>query len=161
MTYRSAKLYQDTIDRVVYPVCIYYYQRAPYLFAYGQIPQPDGENDWEQVNWYDYRLDRILELSELSNSIAELDKYHIPKYLIDKCWGKYPPSPNDIKNKMSEAWGFDIYQPEELLILRFNQYFYANNIQGTERDEMFVKVEARQVQTWIKSYLTSSIEKNI
>ncbi|BAZ08054.1 TIGR03985 family CRISPR-associated protein [Calothrix sp. NIES-3974] len=160
LTYRSAKLYQDTIDCLVYPVCIYYYQRAPYLFAYGQIPRPEEEDAWRQINWYDYRLDRILELSVLSPSRDELDKkYHIPKHLIDKCWGKYPPSPNDIKNKMSEAWGFDIYQPEELLILRFNQYFYANNIQGTERDEMFIKVDSIKVQTLIKSKLTSLPEQ--
>jgi CRISPR-associated protein (TIGR03985 family) len=150
LNYRSAKLYQDTVDCIVYPVCIYYYQRAPYLFAYGQIPQPENENAWSQINWYDYRIDRILALQELSRTTDELEKYDIPKYLIDKCWGKYPPTPNDIKHKMSEAWGFDIYQPGELLILRFNQYFYANNIQGTERDEMFAKVSPTQVQTWIK-----------
>nr|WP_272819155.1 hypothetical protein [Scytonema hofmannii] len=44
MTYQSVKLYQKTVNCIVYPVCIYYYQRAPYLFAYGQVPKREKEN---------------------------------------------------------------------------------------------------------------------
>lgn len=65
LRYQSAKLYHDTVDCIVYPVCIYYYQRAPYLFAYGQTPKQDDKNSWSKIDWYDYRLDRILELDEL------------------------------------------------------------------------------------------------
>ncbi|MDJ0675468.1 MAG: TIGR03985 family CRISPR-associated protein [Calothrix sp. MO_167.B42] len=155
LTYQSAKLYQDTVDCIVYPVCIYYYQRAPYLFAYGQIPQIDVENSWDKINWYDYRLDRIIEFREISTLSADLDSLHIPQSFIDKCWGKYPPKPDDIKNKMSEAWGFDIYQPEELLILRFDKYFYSHNIQGTERDEMFRKISLAQVENYINLHLNN------
>ncbi len=159
LTYQSAKLYQDTVDCIVYPVCIYYYQRAPYLFAYGQIPQNDAENPWDKINWYDYRLDRILEFQEISTLSTQIDNLHIPQFFVDKCWGKYPPKPDDIKNKMSEAWGFDIYQPEELLILRFNQYFYSNNIQGTERDEMFRKISLAQVENYINLHVDNFADK--
>lgn len=50
LIYQSAKLYQDTINCIVYPVCIYYYQRAPYLFAYGQTPQQDSNNSWSKID---------------------------------------------------------------------------------------------------------------
>jgi CRISPR-associated protein (TIGR03985 family) len=161
LTYRSAKLFQDTVDCIVYPVCIYYYQRAPYLFAYGQIPQSDGENSWNQINWYDYRLDKIMKLDELPKALENVDNYlNIPKHFIDKCWGKYPPNPDDIKNKMSDAWGFDIYKPQELLVLRFDRYFYDNYIMRTEREKMFKEIEHSQVKKLVQSYTpTASTEQ--
>lgn len=153
LTYQSVKLYQETVDCIVYPVCIYYYQRAPYLFAYGQVPKQGKENSWSRINWYDYRLDRILQLDELSK---DLEYANIPKHFVDKCQGKYPPTPDDIKEKMSEAWGFDIYQPQKLLVLRFDQYFYGNYIQGTERDEMFTKISRQEVEKLVKRYTYSA-----
>lgn len=157
LTYQSAKLYQHTVDCIVYPVCIYYYQRALYLFAYGQTPKSDNENSWSEIDWYDYRLERILKLDELPK---QLDDVNIPKHFVNKCQGKSPPSPDDIKDKMSAAWGFDIYKPQELFVLRFDQYFYSNYIQGTERDEMFKKISRKQVETLVKSYTTAaSIEQ--
>ncbi len=160
LTYQSAKLYQDTVDCIVYPVCIYYYQRAPYLFAYGQIPKAARENSWSKIDWYDYRLDRILQLDELPNN---LDDVNISKQFVDKCQGKYPPNPNDIKNEMSAAWGFDIYKPQELLLLRFDKYFYSNYIQGTERDEMFSKISLKQVETLVKLHTAAALreQKNL
>ena len=149
LTYQSAKLYQDTVDCIVYAVCIYYYQRAPYLFAYGQTPKQDDKNRWDKIDWYDYRLDRIIKLEELPKNINDIN---IPKDFVDKCYGKYPPTPDDIKEKMSSVWGFDIYKPHELLLLRFDQYFYGNYIQGTERDEMFHKISRQQVEKLVKSY---------
>ncbi|MEA5596731.1 TIGR03985 family CRISPR-associated protein [Rivularia sp. UHCC 0363] len=160
LNYQSAKLYQDTVYCIVYPVCIYYYKRAPYLFAYGQTPQINGEDSWSKIDWYDYRLDRILALEQLSIDADNINITNIPKHFLDKCYGKYSPSPDDIKEKMSTAWGFDIYKPQELLILRFDQYFYGNYIQGTERDEMFHKITRQQVEKLIKSYTpTASIEQ--
>ncbi len=157
LTYQSAKLFQDTVDCIVYPVCIYYYQRAPYLFAYGQTPKQDENKPWSKIDWYDYRLDRILQLNELQKNI---DEVNIPKHFVDKCQGKYPPTPDNIKDKMSAAWGFDIYKPQELLVLRFEQYFYGNYILGTERDEMFTKISQQQVETLVKTYtFPASIEQ--
>ncbi|GAA6622119.1 TIGR03985 family CRISPR-associated protein [Scytonema sp. NUACC26] len=157
LTYQSVKLYQETVDCIVYPVCIYYYQRAPYLFAYGQVPKQEKENSWSEINWYDYRLDRILQLDELSTDLRDPN---IPKHFINKCQGQYPPTPNDIKGKMTEAWGFDIYQPQKLLVLRFDHYFHENNIKGTERDEMFRRISHQQVEKLVKSYTpTASVEQ--
>jgi CRISPR-associated protein (TIGR03985 family) len=156
LNYQSAKLYQETVDCIVYPVCIYYYQRAPYLFAYGQIPQLDEENNWNQVDWYDYRLDRIIKLDGLH---PDIDYVNIPRHFVDKCYGKYPPSPDDIKKKMSAAWGFDIYKPQELLVLRFDQYFYGNYILRTERDEMFTKISRQQVENLVKFYTPAASVK--
>ncbi|NMG07219.1 TIGR03985 family CRISPR-associated protein [Brasilonema sp. UFV-L1] len=157
LSYQSAKLYHDTVDCIVYPVCIYYYQRAPYLFAYGQTPKPDDKKSWSKIDckidWYDYRLDRILELDELPKNI---DETNIPKHFINKCQGKYPPTPDDIKEKMAAAWGFDIYQPQELLVLKFEQYFYENNIKGTEREEMFTQISLQQVEKLVKAYTPSA-----
>ncbi|MGH8001291.1 MAG: TIGR03985 family CRISPR-associated protein, partial [Brasilonema sp.] len=153
LSYQSAKLYHDTVDCIVYPVCIYYYQRAPYLFAYGQTPKQDDKNSWSKIDWYDYRLDRILELDELPKNV---DDVNIPKHFINKCQGKSPPTPDDIKEKMSAAWGFDIYQPQELLVLKFDQYFYGNNIKGTEREEMFTQISLQQVEKLVRSYTPSA-----
>ncbi len=160
LTYQSAKLYQETVDCIVYPVCIYYYQRAPYLFAYGQIPKADSENSWSQIDWYDYRLDRIIQLNNLTQN---LDNVNIPKHFLDRCQGKYPPSPDNIKDEMSAAWGFDIYKQQELLLLRFDQYFYANYIHRTERDEMFKKISQKQAEMLVKSHTpTASLaQKNL
>lgn len=157
LKYCSAKLYQGTFDCIVYPVCIYYYKRAPYLFAYGQIPQPDIKNPWSQIDWYDYRIDKIITLDQLSDDFENIS---IPKKFLSKCYGKYPPNPDEIKEKMSEVWGFDIHKPRALLILRFDQYFYGNYIEGTERDEMFKKISRKQVEKLIKSYTpAASVEQ--
>ena len=58
LIYNSAKNYGE-FECIVYPVCFYYIKRAPYLFAYGTNPNND------EINWYDYRADRILKLEEL------------------------------------------------------------------------------------------------
>ena len=152
LNYRSAKLYQETINCIVYPVCMYYYKRAPYLFAYGQIPQPNRKNPWIKIDWYDYRLDKILRLDELNKLESDTDNLNIPKHFLDKCYGKNPPNPDEIQEKMSAVWGFDIHKPQALLILRFDQYFYGNYIRGTERDDMFHKITRKQVEKLIKSY---------
>ncbi|NJO60347.1 MAG: TIGR03985 family CRISPR-associated protein [Richelia sp. RM2_1_2] len=159
LNYCSAKLFQDAVDYIVYPVCIYYYKRAPYLFAYGQTPQLDRDknNPWSRIDWYDYRIDKIIALDELSDNF---DNTNIPKHFLAKCHGKYPPNPDEIKEQMSAVWGFDIHKPQALLVLRFNRYFYGNYIEGTERDEMFDKITRKQVEKLIKSYTsTASIKQ--
>lgn len=39
LVYRSIRYYEAEFEILTYPVCIYYFQRAPYLFAFGQTPQ--------------------------------------------------------------------------------------------------------------------------
>ncbi|SRR5579883_39739 len=171
LTYRSARRFQDIDNYIVYPVCIYYYQRAPYLFAYGQTPLNQNEDKWSQIDWYDYRMDRIEDLKELkwidineltsqtklnSKKIQELENSNwvdidAPQHFIQKCQGKYPPSPQEVKNKMAEAWGFDFYNPQELLLLRFERYFHSNYIAGTERTELFKEISHTQAKRLIVS----------
>jgi CRISPR-associated protein (TIGR03985 family) len=53
---------------LVYPVCLFYYQRAFYLTAFGQRPNHlDSE-----FGWYNYRLERIKDLYPESWSDSEI-----------------------------------------------------------------------------------------
>ena len=141
ITYVSARnfqIHEDTgDDYIVYPVCIYYYHRAPYLFAYGQTPINDSH-----IDWYDYRLDRIQKLQEL-----QWNQVDIPNFSPQTCQAKTPDS---IQQMMSEAFGFDFYKPKEILLLRFEQYFYSRYIAGTEREKIFPRISRRNVEKEIK-----------
>ncbi|BAU41554.1 TIGR03985 family CRISPR-associated protein [Leptolyngbya sp. O-77] len=69
--YRSAGQ-SSSIALVVYPVCIYYYQRAPYLCARGNVPNAplvdpvDHPKASSPFDWRNYRLDRIESLKVLT-----------------------------------------------------------------------------------------------
>ncbi|MCL1475009.1 TIGR03985 family CRISPR-associated protein [Argonema antarcticum] len=140
ITYVSAKNYQNYHDRgeeyIVYPVCIYYSHRAPYLFAFGQTPKDDGK-----IDWYDYRLDRIQSLQQL-----KWDEVNIEGFTQLVCQSK---TPNQIENYRNDAWGFDFYKPQELLLLRFDRYFHYRYIEGTERDELFTKIPYKYAESQI------------
>lgn len=131
ITYVSASNYQNYQDEgekyIVYPVCIYYSHRAPYLFAFGQTPK-----DESKIDWYDYRLDRVQNLLELN-----WDKINLPGFSLNICSTKTPRKVEELRN---EAWGFDFYKPQELLLIRFDRYFHYRYIEGTERDELFKKI---------------------
>jgi CRISPR-associated protein (TIGR03985 family) len=142
LTYRSAKLYQDEIDCLVYPVCICYYQRAPYLFAYGQLPK-----DQTKIGWYDYRLDRILSIQEIL-----WNRKSIPTEL--KPFKTTPKLPEDVFERMNEALGFEFYKPIREMLVWFEPYFYANYIEGTERAAMFKKLSSQQALKWVKKEAT-------
>ncbi|MEM1254950.1 MAG: TIGR03985 family CRISPR-associated protein [Cyanobacteria bacterium P01_H01_bin.21] len=132
LIYKSARLYDDIVEPIVYPVCIYYFQRAPYLFAYGQVP---GK---EELDWYDYRLDHIQQM-------RIVDWEQVPLGLADYCRGAQAPSPEMVQSKMLDAWGFDFYRPVALLLLRFDRYFYGRYIEGTERAALFRAVSFKQL----------------
>ncbi|NEP63183.1 MAG: TIGR03985 family CRISPR-associated protein [Symploca sp. SIO2G7] len=137
LVYKSARLYDDIVELVVYPVCIYYFQRAPYLFAYGQVPGQPG------LDWYDYRLDHIQQLQ-----VADWDG--VPTELKDYCYGPQAPSPETVQAKMLDAWGFDFYRPVASLLLRFDRYFYGRYIEGTERATLFGALSYKQVLDWVQ-----------
>jgi CRISPR-associated protein (TIGR03985 family) len=139
LTYRSAKRYQEEVECVVYPVCFYYLLRAPYLFAYGQTPA-----DKTKIDWYDYRVDRIASLEELT-----WENSNIPIDLLERFKRKKLPTTNDIKYEMIEALGYDFYKPKQMMFVRFDRYFHANYIEGTERDLLFKKVNLRTIQSEI------------
>lgn len=142
ITYASARNFQRHQDEgeqyIVYPVCIYYSHRAPYLFAFGQNPR-----DESKIDWYDYRLDRIQSLQKL-----KWDDVDIAGFSQNICQSK---TPKKIENLRAQAWGFDFYKPQEVLLVRFNCYFHSAYIEGTEREEIFKQITYKQAQNLINN----------
>lgn len=142
ITYVSARNFQHYQDEgekyIVYPVCIYYSHRAPYLFAFGQNPR-----DEVKIDWYDYRLDRIQSLQKL-----KWDEVNMAGFSPKTCQSK---TPKQIENLRTQAWGFDFYKPHEILLLRFDRYFHSHYIEGTEREEIFKQITYKQTQSLIEN----------
>ncbi|MGV0026845.1 TIGR03985 family CRISPR-associated protein [Phormidesmis priestleyi] len=147
LTYRSARLYDEIQDFIVYPVCVRYFQRAPYLFAFGRNPK-----SLDRSNWYDFRLDRIDNLEVLT-----WDDRQIKAELRDRCLGENPPSPDEVRERMSEAWGFDIYNPQDTLLLRFDQYFHAHYVANTERAALLTAISSRVAERMVSG---SNLERS-
>lgn len=135
-TYKSAKL-EKFIELIVYPVCIYYARRAIYLSAFGQTPSNQGE-------WYNYRLDRIQGIKKLNWSDSA-----IPQVLL-KSYPNKLPTPEYIREQLSEAWGYDFYEQRRLLILRFEPNFHNTYIKGTFRHEKFKQISYDEVKDTLK-----------
>lgn len=147
LIYKSIRLNQD-IECVVYPVCIYYMQRATFLCALGR--NPNGEE-----NWYNYRLDRIEELNSLSWTDAR-----IPELLLQQYQDNKLPTPDYIQEQMAKAWGFNFYQNTSQLLLRFDRLYNQRYIQGTVEHETFQQVSYEQALSFIKK-LTSPEQQKI
>jgi len=139
LTYQSAKL-DRIVECVIYPVCIYYVQRAVYLVGFGRNPQ--GE-----VNWYNYRCDRIEKLESLP-----WNDPRIPQQLILHYQNQTLPTPDYIQDQMVQGWGFDFYQPQLLMLLRFDSRHHRRYIQDTERHETFENITYEQAKQLIKQY---------
>ena len=142
LTYNSAKI-GDTVDCIVFPVCIYYVQRAVYLCAYGESPQ-------RLTDWYNFRLDRV-------QSIVPLDwKHpHLPINLQQRYQQQNLPTPNDVVLEMTKAWGFDFYLPSQLMLLRFDRDFAQRYVKGTERHETFEEITYEQAKRLIPKQIKS------
>lgn len=134
LTYRSAKY--GKIACVVYPVCLYYAQRAVYLCGFGQTPLEQGE-------WYHYRLDKIEQMQQL-----DWDDLAVPALLRQR--RTTLPTPDYTRQQMREAWGFDFYLPAHLMLLRFEQEFHERYIQDTFRHQTFKRLSYAQVMRMIK-----------
>jgi CRISPR-associated protein (TIGR03985 family) len=141
LTYRSARRYGEVKTYVSYPVCVRYFQRAPYLYAYGEHPCAEGS-----LNWYDFRLDRIEALE-----ILEWEDERVSEGLRDRCLRQSPPNPEQVQQLLSEVWGFDIYREPELLLVRFNQYFHAHYVANTEREAFLVAVQPRVAKRMVRA----------
>jgi CRISPR-associated protein (TIGR03985 family) len=146
LKYRSARRYQEEFDIITYPVCIHYCQRAPYLFAYGQTPMSLEDKQPNITEWYDYRLDHILNVTPLTWT-------NVPTAWLPKSWSGQgtPPrfidkTPQRVFNEVSQALGYEIYRPIVPLLLRFDLYFFANYIEGTEREKLFTQLDIIQVE---------------
>jgi len=150
-TYSSASLWKD-ITRIVYPVCIYYYQRALYLSAYGQLPKQK-----HLLGWNNYRLDKITTIEQLN-----WQDQSIPLQLFQEYTQHKLPDVAKVKEEIDYAWGLDFYQPSSLMLLRFNQDFHERYIEDTFRHFTFQKIPSiEEVKYFINNQQLSIQEKNI
>jgi CRISPR-associated protein (TIGR03985 family) len=139
LTYNSARL-GNTVKCVVYPVCIYYVQRAVYLCAFGESPD-------RQTDWYNFRLDRIQKITPIKWSNSA-----VPLVLQQRYQKRQLPSPEEIEKLMSEAWGFDFYLQPRLMVLRFDREYHDRYIQHTVRHETFKAIAYQQAQRLIQQH---------
>ena len=136
ITYHSAYLKQ-TQKYTVYPVCLYYYQRAYYLCAFGQRPQRTETQP--QVGWYNYRLERITRLKTLS-----WDSPNLPFSQLEIINNSEKYSSNYIQQELDSAYGFDFYEKAELMLLRFDADFAQRYIDNSFRHPTFEKLDNYQ-----------------
>jgi CRISPR-associated protein (TIGR03985 family) len=144
--YSSASTGKE-LECLVYPVCIYYFQRAKYLCAWG-YKQGTG------VTWHNYRLDRIK-----SSSLKTIDwqSDDIPDAMKQAYDLQELPEPKDIQQKMTEAWGFDFYQDPVTLILRFDRKYHDKYIAESFRHQTFKRMpKLENVQRLLKEEVTDN-----
>jgi CRISPR-associated protein (TIGR03985 family) len=149
--YASAKR-QGTWQGIVFPVCIYYYQRGPYLCAFGQTP--DALDD--RPNWRNYRLDRVTDLTSLAWEDAR-----VPKSLGKLYQTKQLPTPDYIQLQMEEAWGFDYYQPMQRLLVRFDRTWDARYIRNSLRHSTFQPIPYDQAGKLIRQTLPGNAQRSL
>jgi CRISPR-associated protein (TIGR03985 family) len=132
MIYKSASQGDKYINNV-YPVCVYYYQRTFYLFAFGYNVAQDND----ESSWYSYRFDRITSLEPIN-----WGKVDLKQSLIDKCKDVNDDSLIDeVRSGLRRAYGLDIERKRNVMILRFDSKYYEKYIDGTWRHETFSKFE--------------------
>jgi len=155
LVYRSIRYYEAEFEILTYPVCIYYFRRAPYLFAFGQTPQHLDDGKPEHLSWYDYRLDQIQSLRLLDwddpslpaewqaktaqGSSSATPSLRLPRRFAEK-------TPEFVQQEVASAMGVEIHRPIAPLLLRFERYFYGNYIANTERAKLFVEMGFAQAE---------------
>jgi len=148
--YDSASLGREG-KRIIYPVCIYYFHRAPYLCAFGQ--KPKNKNN---IGWHNYRLDRIQTIETL-----DWNNGNVPE-MLKSFIAKQPPSPENIQIHLAEAWGFDFYQPSRKMLLRFERDFYSRYIINSFRHETFTFINAKaDFKKFIREYAPNQTEREL
>ncbi len=150
LTYRSA--HQSLIKEcVVYPVCIYFMERAKYLCGYGSTPKGD-------INWYKYRLDRII--SKNLEPLGWQDP-RVPQLLKEKYQENNLPTPKTVNNMLREAWGCDFYKETALMVLRFDRTFAQSYLQGISIHNTCRAIESDRAATLIKQYTPNPDNRQI
>ncbi|MEM6435769.1 MAG: TIGR03985 family CRISPR-associated protein [Cyanobacteria bacterium P01_D01_bin.115] len=142
----------DPTTVIVYPICLYYFRRGPYLCAFGQVPR----SSQAEADWRNYRLDRILNIEPLT--WAEAD---IPLDLRQRHATHTLPQPDDIALRMEEAWGFDYYQPAQVLLLRFDQTWNDRYIRDTIRHATFKQVSLTNARRLIQQTLPGAKQQQL
>ena len=130
---------------VVYPVCIYYYRRGPYLCGWGQVP-----GQLEKLDWRNYRLDRIRGLRPLTWGDEA-----VPAELRQRYRRNQLPLPEEIELRMSQAWGFDYYQPERTMLVRFDAEWNERYIRNSLRHSTFEPVSYGEARSLIQQMLSA------
>jgi CRISPR-associated protein (TIGR03985 family) len=138
ITYRSAYANQ-VIERIIYPVSIHYYQRGFYLSALSKLESSS------ETQYHNYRMDRIQKMD-----ILEWGSEKISQELHDKC---YEADDNnlvdEIRNKLEEAYGFDFFQDQATMIIRFKRDFNDRFIKNTFRHETFDAITIEDTQEFL------------
>lgn len=143
---------------IIYPVCIYYYQRTFYLCAFGQNPQQ------EQLDWYNYRLDRIEYLDTLDYwDNAEINNlkskcYHDQDTINEFCLTELIA---EIQNNLSEAYGVDFYLPHTEMLLCFNPEFHLRYIKNSFRHNSFKEISHKKAINLLQDSALSTTQKNL
>jgi CRISPR-associated protein (TIGR03985 family) len=150
LTYRSA--HQNLIKEcVVYPVCIYFMEYAKYLCAYGSTPR-------DEINWYKYRLDRII-----SKRIERLgwQDTRVPQLLREQYAENCLPTPQTVNAMLKQAWGCDFYKDSALMLLRFDLDFHQSYIQGMNIHNTFTAIDCDHAARLIKQYTPNPEHRQI
>jgi len=147
LAYRGAG-HATATSVIVYPVCIYYYQRGPYLCAWGTVPDTASSGASTPIDWRNYRLDRIEALTVLSWDTAQIDPLLTSAHRAGTL-----PVPEDVQTAMEDAWGFDYYQSAEQLLLRFDREWDDRYIQGTIRHSTFRPITHTKAGQLIRRHL--------
>jgi len=148
LTYNSARL-KNVVECLVYPVCIYYVQRAVYLCAFGDSPD-------QKTVWYNFRLDRIEEITPIKWTDPS-----IPQELKKLYQTRSLPTPEQIEFQMSKALGFDFYLQARPMLLRFDREYHDRYIRNTFRHETFKEVEYRKAKNLIQSSVVNLEQQSI
>jgi CRISPR-associated protein (TIGR03985 family) len=141
--YDSASI-GKTLSYIIYPVCIYYYQRALYLCAFGQ--SPINKDNKDEISWYNYRLDRLRSLNKLEWSNSD-----IPDALKKQNQRNKLPSFHDIQEQLDTALGFDFNRESALMLLRFNADYHQRYIKDTVRHNTFKMISTVEATELIEN----------
>lgn len=143
--------HQTMAEVVIYPVCLYYYRRGPYLCGFGDVVEQPGV-----VDWRNYRLDRVQDIQPLS-----WDSTLVPASLKQQYLERTLPISDEIQLRMAEAWGFDYYQPKDILLVRFDQVWDQRYIRNSLRHPTFERVGYGQAQQLILRMLRGELRQQM
>ncbi|MFM7365258.1 MAG: TIGR03985 family CRISPR-associated protein [Cuspidothrix sp.] len=146
LIYNSARLGKD-VECFVYPVCVYYVQRAVYLCGFGQSPD-------RKTDWYNFRLDRIQDIIAI-----DWNNPQIPSILQQRYHQRDLPNPEEIELQMSKAWGFDFYLPSRIMLLRFERDYHHRYIQNTFRHDTFELISHPKAKSLIRQHTPEQEEQ--
>lgn len=164
---------QKEVSLIIYPITLFYNQRAIYLTGYG--PTPGHQT---KINYYNYRLDHLTKLFNNQYIFPvdwDEDKYLDWKHKEDPDDEKLPhilcdllEDQNNIKqwrqeqvySQLSQALGIDLERKIQTMLLRFPQQFHQDYIQDSQRHETFQPLEFKNDISRFISKLKAKLSGN-